>query len=132
MDELTNQSVSCTMLVLACWFSFACTSKDEDCSGVGVSPVAGEVRDVSGTPICSAQIHVTAPGLDKMFECSSDAGSSDGACCSFRVYGGPADTEYTIDATANGYAPKTTTVFVPQGECGQPVPQYVTVELSPP
>lgn len=116
--------------LLAGSLSLAC-GQGEDCPGIGVMPVGGEVRSKSGAPICAAQIRVTAPGVDKSFECHSDAGTSTGPCCTFQVLGGPTDREYTIEVTANGYAPSTTVVYVPEGECSQPVPQYVIVELSP-
>lgn len=116
--------------LLAGSLAFGC-GQGEDCSGIGAGPVAGELRDKSGAPICAAQIRVTATGVDESFGCHSDAGTSTGPCCTFRVLGGPGDREYTIEVTANGYAPNTTVVFVPEDECDNPVPQYVIVELSP-
>lgn len=103
----------------------------QDCPGIGVYPVVGEVRDESGAPICAAQIRVTARGVDKTYECRSDGGTPSEPCCTFRVLGGPGDAKYTIEVTADGYAPSTTVVHVSEDECGQPVPRDVTIELSP-
>jgi hypothetical protein len=131
VDELTHWSrLSWVTPLLAGSLAFGC-GQGEDCSGIGAGPVAGELRDKSGAPICAAQIRVTATGVDESFGCHSDAGTSTGPCCTFRVLGGPGDREYTIEVTANGYAPNTTVVFVPEDECDNPVPQYVIVELSP-
>lgn len=117
------------MPLLAGWVSLGC---GQDCPGIGVFPLGGEVRAKSGAPICAAQIRVTARGVDKTYECRSDGGTPSEPCCTFLVMGGPGDAKYTIEVTADGYAPSTTVVYVAEeDECGQPVPRDVTIELSP-
>jgi hypothetical protein len=132
VDEVTiwraiRPTIALLVVVSLAW---AC-SGNESCGGAGVHAIVCDVREAdSGAPVCDAYIHVTAPDYDRTFQCQVDGGLGAGACCTVYVLGDP-NKEYAIEVTATGFSSAAKQVFVPGGDCGQPVTQHVTVEMQP-
>jgi hypothetical protein len=113
--------------------SAACTSK-QACDGQGRAAIEASLQDaVSGAPVCDGSVHLVGQDTDEIVSCFPDAGGNQswcGADCSYVLYAEPS-RNYTVQASAAGYAGASMSVYVPSDDCGKPVTQQVTLELQP-
>lgn len=129
MRGFTRWQLSCVALV-SC---LSCGSDDESCVGSAAASIIVEVHEMSSkATVCEASIHATAPGYDQTVVCGVDGGVPFTWCgtgCQFSIFG-LTNVTYLLEVTAAGFAPASSSVFVPGDECDQPKTQSVVIQVQ--